>query len=722
MVVPLGAATTTHLGTTEVAGALPGEVRKVKAIRVSAIQVQARAIGKAMVRTTGRDRVAALALATGRVLAATTGRVAAPVRIVGRDNAEVLGRSNVNFRGGFNGSGHGYPPTVDSGGHHPFNGGNQEGFNGYFHPGAGGDGYDNRNRRCHEYRPPRAGGGQFPGRGNGRGRSRERYTVVPKPADKSAVVSRTTGARPISDAEVSKAVAGAITAVGGQKKTSELPSSSAAPMMVTMEPVAAANAVSTNASATVSIADASSLVDKVGVRKTKKKEKNSDKVKCFRCNTVGHYSIECTVPICDFYESAEHANEDCPLHSAPKSVLTVYGYAHEGLVFCDVQNSESFRPRPDNGRFGRISVTGGTPTSDEIKRVLRGLALDDHFPWEVEAQENNSYRTQFPSKLELTRATRFGTFLAKEDSNCFVKITEWKSEVKPTLQLDEVWILVSGVPEGLLTDYLALWGLCGMIGKTSAVDMAYTRRHEVVCALVRVTDISMIPYSKVIMYKGDGYKLEFEIDMDAAMLVDDEIVDDGHADDGDHDGDGKGNDSNRKDEEDKDRDRGSEKEKEPVTKPGVILPTSVTKTLLLTPAMKFGSFSDRWSDIMEADEANGVPKNTCRRLFVSSEDERMAGANSDIGQKDQTDLFESGCSDKLVTENFTDDVLSAPFPAAAESAGRSSVAAPPSSMLANSLHTAAALNGSPRVLPPSAKGPPTTYTGSSTEASLGVCL
>jgi hypothetical protein len=391
------------------------------------------------------------------------------------------------------------------------------------------------------------------------------------------VVSGTTGTRPVSDAEVSKAVAWAITAVGGQKKTSELPSSSAAPMMVTMEPVAA-NAVSTNASATVSIADASSLVDKVGGRKTKKKEKNSDKVKCFRCNTVGHYSIECTVPICDFCKSAEHANEDCPLHSAPKPVLTVYGYAHEGLVFCDVQNSESFRPRPDNGRFGRISVTGGTLTSDELKRVLRGLALDDQFPWEVEAQENNSCRTQFPSKLELTRATRFGSFLAKEDSNCFIKITEWKSEVKPTLRLEEVWILVSGVPEGLLTDYLALWGLCGMIGKTSAVDMAYTRRHEVVRALVRVTDISMIPYSKVIMYKGDGYKLEFEIDMDAPMLVDDEIVDDDHTGDGDHDGDGKENDSNSKDEEDKDRDRGSEKEKEPVTKPGVILPNQDSAT------------------------------------------------------------------------------------------------------------------------------------------------
>ncbi|KAM0856789.1 hypothetical protein ACQ4PT_048860 [Festuca glaucescens] len=182
----------------------------------------------------------------------------------------------------------------------------------------------------------------------------------------------------------------------------------APPMVVTMEPVPPLPAA-----ASVLHAHTTKAVDHVLPKKTKKKDKNANKVKCFRCGIAGHYSIECTVPICDFCESADHANADCHLHSAPKPTLFVYGYAHEELVFFDIQNSESYRPRSDNGRMGRITVTSGTLTSDEIIVVLRGLVLDDQFLWDIKPQGNNIYKTQFPSKMELARATCFGTFLAK---------------------------------------------------------------------------------------------------------------------------------------------------------------------------------------------------------------------------------------------------------------------------------------------------------------------
>ncbi|KAM0863249.1 hypothetical protein ACQ4PT_044731 [Festuca glaucescens] len=295
----------------------------------------------------------------------------------------------------------------------------------------------------------------------------------------------------------------------------------------------------------------------------------------------------------------------------------LYGYAHEGLVFCDIQNADSYRPRSDCGRVGRITVTGGTLTSDEIIGVLQGLVLDDQFPWDIQPQGDNIYKTQFPSKIDLARATRFGTFLAKENSRCFVKFIEWKSEVKPTLRLDEVWVLISGVPEGLLRDYLALWGLCGMLGRTKAVEMAYTRRHEVVRAYVRVTDVSFIPFRKVIMYKGEGYELTFEIELDEDMLPADD-AEDGNGNDGDQGGEDKGNEENNIMEEDKQGDLGSDKKnKGHVTKAGVILPSAITKMLLTTPSMKFGSFSDRWCDIMEADESRTVSPmhNAGRRLF-----------------------------------------------------------------------------------------------------------
>ncbi|KAM0926917.1 hypothetical protein ACQ4PT_003075 [Festuca glaucescens] len=437
------------------------------------------------------------------------------------------GHGNAFARGGFNGGGRGYQTADNNGGQQFFNTEARDGFNGNFHPGSGGETYDNRNRRRPEYRP-HGMGGHFAGRGNGKGRSHERYVEMSKPVDKSVRVSGVVIPGTVSDAEVTKAVTGAISVVGVQQVTRGQPVNNETPMRVTMEPVA--SLVTTTDGSALAATDATG---NVVLKKNKKKEKNADKVKCFRCGNVGHYSIEC----------------------------------------------------------------------------------------------------KFPSKMELTRATRFGTFLAKEDSKCFVKITEWKSEVKPKLRLDEVWILISGVPEGLLRDYLALWGLCGMIGKTIAVDIAYTRRHEVVRAHVRVTDISMIPFHRIITYKGDGYELSFEIEMDKEMLAADGGDDGDHGDDGDNAGDDKGMDSNSKSREDRDSGKSLEKkDKEPVTKAGVILPSSITETLLLTPAMKFGSFSDRWSDLDDDEE------NTSRCLFFSLENESFSGGHAGITHMEQPEV------------------------------------------------------------------------------------
>jgi hypothetical protein len=70
-----------------------------------------------------------------------------------------------------------------------------------------------------------------------------------------------------------------------------------------------------------------------GQKGYKKKEKAVDKVKCFRCDTYGHFSIECTVEICDFCESADHVSADCHLHKVPKPTLCMHGYGHEELFF-----------------------------------------------------------------------------------------------------------------------------------------------------------------------------------------------------------------------------------------------------------------------------------------------------------------------------------------------------------------------------------------------------
>lgn len=156
------------------------------------------------------------------------------------------------------------------------------------------------------------------------------------------------------------------------------------------------------------------------------------------------------------------------------------------------------------------------------------------------------------------------------------------------------------MPDGLLGDYLALWGLGGIFGKTIVIDMAYTRRHEVVRAHVRVTDISCIPYHKIIMYNDEGYKISIEFEgIDEEVLM---AAADGHDEDTGHDGD-----ADKQPRKDLDAQADNNNKSNPggqnngskAQTLGVIIPPSVTHTLYLQPHIRFGAFSDRWSDLVE---------------------------------------------------------------------------------------------------------------------------
>jgi hypothetical protein len=76
----------------------------------------------------------------------------------------------------------------------------------------------------------------------------------------------------------------------------------------------------------------------------------------------------------------------------------MHGYGHEELMFLEVEQPSSYKPKSDNGRMCRINVTGGTLTIDQIVERLRWL-VDDNFQWDVQPQGKNVYKTQFPNKM-----------------------------------------------------------------------------------------------------------------------------------------------------------------------------------------------------------------------------------------------------------------------------------------------------------------------------------
>jgi hypothetical protein len=116
-----------------------------------------------------------------------------------------------------------------------------------------------------------------------------------------------------------------------------------------------------------------------------------------------------------------------------------------------------------------------------------------------------------------------------------MEITEWKSATKPIKRLEEAWVLISGVPDDLMRNYLSLWGLGGLIGKTKEVDMAYTRRHGVVRSLVKVVDIAHIPYQKEFWHEDECYLLTIELEEYDMAIDGDELNANPNKDDGNDD-------------------------------------------------------------------------------------------------------------------------------------------------------------------------------------------
>ncbi|KAK1699062.1 hypothetical protein QYE76_015759 [Lolium multiflorum] len=507
-------------------------------------------------------------------------------------------QANYNNQGNFNEFQGGGPPG-DYGDFHPGAGGND-----FFGRGNGNNGY--RNRRRYEFRGTRPSGGAIGGRGFDRNRSYNQEA-------ETAVVQHKAG----TGANLQQNQPPTVVQRNNTNVTFQPKKNTVKPTTVQQPPAKATTVQQkTSIQHTSDVDPGTSIGAGTVANQTKKKDKDPEKVKCFRCDIVGHFSIDCTAVICDVCESPDHANKDCPLHSAPKPSLSIYGYGQEELVFLEVQPTPSYRPKSDNGRMGRITVTGGELTMEKIVERLRWF-VDDTFQWDVQPHGKNVYKTQFPNKLELARATRIGLFQVK-GTTCSMEITEWKSATKPIKKLEEAWVLISGVPDDLLRNYLSLWGLGGLIGKTKEVDMTYTRRHGVVRSLVKVVDIAHIPYQKEFWHEDECYLLTIELE-EYDMAIDGEETnlspkeDDGNDDTGNNDKNTQSGSTKDKPNSDKQTEKHNDGSKNNKSG-GVIINAPGAHTVNLDTAISFGSFCNTKVHDKETPKDGDVPT-SCRRLF-----------------------------------------------------------------------------------------------------------
>jgi hypothetical protein len=173
----------------------------------------------------------------------------------------------------------------------------------------------------------------------------------------------------------------------------------------------------------------------------------------------------------------------------------------------------------ENSRTGRVTVTGGVLTAQQIVSQLQCLVPVGEYHWDVQPTEDNLFRVLFPSKEELERLKVFGDFRVLNTA-CTMTVQSWGARLQPLNMLQEAWIRVFDVPSRHRGDYLAMWALGTLFGKTLQVDMPFTRQHGVVRIRIGCMDISRIPDSKHVYIKDGIYHLASDVeDMQLCNLL-----------------------------------------------------------------------------------------------------------------------------------------------------------------------------------------------------------
>jgi hypothetical protein len=100
----------------------------------------------------------------------------------------------------------------------------------------------------------------------------------------------------------------------------------------------------------------------------------------------------------------------------------------------------------------------------QIVKELEWLVPDDH-QWDVSNNIDGTFRVVFPSKADLDRLRRIN-FIEVEDTTIKMHFEDLSKKVLDKWGLFDIWVRAHGCPDNLCRDYLALFALGSLIGKT----------------------------------------------------------------------------------------------------------------------------------------------------------------------------------------------------------------------------------------------------------------
>ncbi|KAM0882467.1 hypothetical protein ACQ4PT_032282 [Festuca glaucescens] len=225
----------------------------------------------------------------------------------------------------------------------------------------------------------------------------------------------------------------------------------------------------------------------------------------------------------------EFASPGC---KAPKPSVTMYGYAIEQLMFFEVPTGGAYKPKVDNLKLVKVTVEGDPMSIPEIAECLKRIVPVENFQWEIYNFHNNVFRVKFPNKSEAQRMKAFRTYPVPDRASDLV-FEDWSALEDPLYMLPEVWLRVRGIPADVRTDFLALWAVGTLFGKTKEVDMVHTRKNKELRLRIGCLDHTLIPETTDVFIQRGFFKLSFEVEPVVVTQLDGiDMVNNGDNDDG----------------------------------------------------------------------------------------------------------------------------------------------------------------------------------------------
>ncbi|KAM0921912.1 hypothetical protein ACQ4PT_006547 [Festuca glaucescens] len=177
-----------------------------------------------------------------------------------------------------------------------------------------------------------------------------------------------------------------------------------------------------------------SSIDSLSTRAQKK----IDKMVCLRCGENGHLAESCVVVLCIYCEKISHLSINFPLLSMPKPVAITYGVSWNELMFHEVPASSDVTFRHDSGKVGKISVTDGVLSPQEIAKELEWIIPGNH-QWDLWPTDDGAFKVIFPTKADLARMTKIIN-VPVSGTSMFLHFEEWSAADLDQFYLTKVWV------------------------------------------------------------------------------------------------------------------------------------------------------------------------------------------------------------------------------------------------------------------------------------------